>query len=141
MSGYITSFLETLDEVGNPGYVRSKENANKVLQEAGLYATACLVGSVALTVLGIILTTSVPYGKILGLPILFVSIPLGYFSFNVNQVSKNFLDIVKEPKKYQDLFGLTNSFNKDKVKSKLKEKTFYFDSFIEYGVDKALSKK
>jgi hypothetical protein len=78
---------------------------------------------------------------ILGLPIIFVSIPIGYLSYNTTQVSKNILEILNNPKAYQNSYGISNTLDSKKLKAKLKENTFFFDFFIEYGVSKNTDRK
>ncbi|MBS0585280.1 MAG: hypothetical protein JSR76_03135 [Verrucomicrobia bacterium] len=137
MSGFI-SFIEKFHESVSPEYVKKKEGAQKEVQQVGLIATAALVGSVAFGVLGVLLTISGGFPAVIGLGLILVTLPLGYLAFNTYTASKNMRDIIDSPKEYQKFLGLDQAFDKQKIKNKVSEGTFWFNWIVDIAIDKMM---
>ncbi|MBA3816436.1 MAG: hypothetical protein H0X29_07950 [Parachlamydiaceae bacterium] len=132
MVNFVSSFIESIHENIDPSYLKDKDQAKKNLKQIGLTSTATLVTSIVFGILGISLTAS---GAAIGLPLILVSLPIGYLSFNVYNVSKNINDILDNPKDYQRLFVLDPGYDKQKIKTKLEQGTFCFSWIIELALD------
>lgn len=126
MVNLIPSFLDYIHENIDPAYAERKKEVKKSIQAAGLISTAALVASIVFGVLGIALTTSAGVAVIFGLPIILVSLPVGYLSYNSYKTLENIKDVLENPKKYQNSFGLEDSFDKQSLKNKLTQGTFCF---------------
>lgn len=131
----LASFLENIHETVDPAYLEAKEANKKGIQFVGFIATATFVASVASAIFGMALTVSSGFGAILGAPIILVSLPIGYASYNAAKVSKNINDIIDNPKEYQKLFGLHQVFDKQKIKKKLEQETFCFSWAVNVVVE------
>lgn len=131
MVRFVSSFVEDFREFVDPSYLEAKEEMKKNLRTMGLVATGTLVASFALTFFGAALTTSG-----FGAPIIFVSLPLGYSSYNCYKISENLYDIIENPTEYQKFTSL--SVDKQKIKKKLGEGTFCFSWIIDLAVDEAI---
>lgn len=82
MVNFISSFMENIHENIDPSYMKEKEETKKQLQAIGLVSTAALIVSIAIGLFGTASTASGGFGAVIGLPLILVSLPLGYFSFN-----------------------------------------------------------
>lgn len=135
MASFISSFMENVHENIDPSYIREKEETKKQLQSIGLISTAILVASIALVIFGVALTASGGFSAIIGLPIILVSLPLGYLSFNAYKVTKNISDIEDNPKEYQRFIGWDLIWDKQKIKKKLEQETFCFSWIVDVAVE------
>jgi hypothetical protein len=138
--GHLQDGAEHIHENIDPEYKKQKTEIKDSLQKVGLMSTAAIAASVAFGILGITMTASGGLAAIVGVPLILVSLPLGYLAYNGYRVAENLNEIVDNPKKYQATFGLEDGFDKDKVKAKLKENTFGFSWIIDFAIDQ-LSKK
>lgn len=138
--GHLQDSAEHLHENIDPEYKKQKAEVKGFLQQVGLASTAAAVTSVALGILGIVFAASGGLAAIVGVPLILVSLPVGYLAYNAYRIAENLNEIVDNPKKFQASFGLEGGFDKDKVKAKLKENTFGFSWIIDVAIDQ-LSKK
>jgi len=136
MVSFIPSLLENLHQGADPAYAKKKEESKALVAKVELASVAALVVSVAFGVLGIALTVSGGLSLILGFSIILVTLPAGYLVYNAYKTLENIDDVLDNPKKYQDAFGLTQTFNKELLKAKLKEGTFLFGWFASIAVEK-----
>lgn len=132
MVNFVGDFLDFIDEQTNPKIAREKTETREICQKAELAATAVLVASTALAIFGMAMSIT----SALGLPILFVTLPLCYLSYNCSKTIANFAKIIDRPTKYQNFIGLDKEINRLKVKEKLLEGTICFDWAVNALVDK-----
>lgn len=135
MINFICSSIENIHENIDPSYLKEKEGVKNNVLVIGLVSTATFVTSIAFAIFGIALTVSSGLGAFIGFPIILVSLPVGYLSYNAYKISKNTNDIIDNPKKYQRLFGLDPAFDKQKIKNKLEQGTFCFSSIVEIALE------
>ena len=135
MTSIISSFIENVHENIDPSYLKEKREIKKNLQQVGLISTAASIASLAVGIFGLALTVSGGLGAIIGLPLILVSLPLGYLAFNTYKLSENMKDIIDNPKEYQRFFGLVPTFDKQKIKKKLEEETFCFSWAAELAAE------
>lgn len=138
--GHLHDAAEHVHENIDPEYKKQKEEMKDGLQKMGLLSTAGVASSIALGILGIALTASGGLAAIVGVPLILVSLPLGYLAYNAYRVAENLNDIVDNPIKFHAPFTLEKAFDKQKIKEKLKENTFGFSWIIDFAIDQ-LSKK
>lgn len=131
MSSFVSNFFEGVHETSNPSYVKEKEELREKVQEAKSYSTAVLASSIALFILGIALI-----GTGAGIPLILVSLPMGYASYNFYKTCDNVKDIIDNPKQYQNIWGLDGTYNRQALRSKLAEGTIFFDWFADFIVAK-----
>lgn len=136
MLNSMSSFFENIHENIDHAYLLEKEERKKQIQSVGLISTAVLVASAVVGIFGFALTISGTVGAVIGLPLILVTLPLGYLSFNTYKVSKNMNDIIDNPTAYRNL-NLT--LDKQQIKKKLQQETFCFDWIIDLAVEKIVN--
>lgn len=104
-------------------------NAREFIAEVEKYM---IIAAVALAAIGIVVACTAGAAAIIPLV---MSCALVYGIYNLERVKTNIDHIIAEPLHVTDfdLPGIT--INLDKLKDKLKEKTFYFDWAIDFGVN------
>ena len=133
MSSIIANLAERLEGNINPNYQSEKRDMRYAAQVASIISIAALVTNVAFTILGISLCCS---GAIaVGTPLILVSIPLCYFAFNINKTCENIKTINDNIKKYQNLMGFGDGFNKQKLKNELIKNTICFEWFADFMIE------
>ena len=98
----------------------------------GVHATAliALVASVAFSILGVASCLGgIPF---IGVSLLLISLPVAYFSYNVQKVCANGKEIIDSPGKYTNLW--TGAMDEAKIHSRLSKDTFCFDPFISFAI-------
>lgn len=136
MLSFIPSFAEYVHENVDHNYAKEKEELKGVFQTAQLISAAALVAGVAFTIFAFASIASGGLVGLGGLMMLTTSLPLVYFSYNSCRLAANLDNILENPKKYQNLFGLEETFNKRAFKQKISEGTYCFNWFISYLTDK-----
>lgn len=137
MIDYISPYMENIHENVDPAYKMEKEEAKRQLQPIGLVATATLIASIALGIFGIALAVSGGYGAIVALPLILISVPLCYLSYNAYKVTKNIDEIIDNPKKYQKFhYQQDPTLDMQKIKKKLAKDTICFRPVVDWFVDK-----
>ena len=139
--GHLQDSAEYLHENIDSAYKKQKEEVKDCLQKVGLLSTATMAASIALGILGITCAATGGLAAVVGVPLILVSLPLGYLAYNGYRIAENLNDIVANPKKYQVSFGLEGALDKDKVKEKLKENTFGFSWIISAVIDQLSKNK
>jgi hypothetical protein len=132
------AFFESCHEALDPSYAVNKKNNLNSLKNLELISSAALISGIAFMVLGIALCSS-GLGAIIGVPLVLISIPTCYFSYNGTRVLENLQDIFDNPKKLQNLYLLDTSFDKYSFKNKLKEGTFCFNWFIDAAIEQMVN--
>lgn len=128
MLDFIADTIEYAHESSEPKYAQMKNNALESCRQVEMASTAVLITSVALAIFGLTAGS-------FGLPIIFVAVPLCFFSYNGSRTFANLNDVINNPKRYLNLSGSDNDFNTRKLKGKLVEGTFCFHWAIDYCVD------
>jgi hypothetical protein len=113
-----------------PNQFSEEKEDCRVLQ---LVAVAGIVGSVALAILGFFLSVPSGIAAIIGIPLLFASLPIGYVSYNLYTISKNMLEIFNNHSYYRAL-GL-GYFDRQRVVSRLETGTFFADWAVDMIAD------
>ena len=137
MPNLVSSLLESAHSSIDPSYAFAKEEDKKEMQQIGLLATAALITSIATGLFGLALTSSGGFSAVIGFPVVMISAAVSYLAFNAYKVTRNFADIIDNPKEYQKVFRLSSDFDKEKVKQKLQQNTLCFDWVIERFISKA----
>ena len=88
-----------------------------------------MIVSIALAIIGIALTATGCVGG--GVPLLVLSVPLAYFSYNGYKVSANALDVIDN---YKDYENLVSGANTQKIKKRVNEGTICFEYAVDYLV-------
>jgi len=116
---FLPSILESCHEGLDPEYAQQKKACQVGIQTFKLIAAATLVYSAVSTVFAL----SSPFS----FPIIFVTLPLCYISYNSYQMAENLHQIINNPKQYQYGWGTIPEFNHTKIAHKLKENTILMD--------------
>jgi hypothetical protein len=132
MSDFLASIFGKVHKQQDPAFAQKLDEAKKELQSSQGQVVAILVSSVAFATFGIANAAS---GSFISLPIILVSLPVGFLSYNGYQATKNLYDILDNLTNYRNSYGLESSFDAQKIKSKLKEGTYFFEWTTNANVD------
>lgn len=106
MSGFNSVFQRISDgivreiQVRDPEFVENMQEDHKKSVKQKLLGLAALVAGVALLCLGIGLCMAGPIGMGFGIPLIFISLPILWASYNYYRVFSNLEEITKDPAKY-----------------------------------------
>lgn len=101
------------------------------LRSCSIIAVIGMIVAVSLAIIGIALTATGCPGA--GVPLLILSVPLGYFSYNGYKVCANAIDVIANFKDYHKLLGLAGVDEKQ-IKTRLSRDTFCFDYAVDHMV-------
>lgn len=121
MTSILASFAEKIHEHADPAYLKFKSNAKNDLEVVGMFATAALVASVVVGIAGFALASAGGLTAVIGVPLILVSLPVGYMAYNTYRITDNLADIIDNPKKYDNSLGM--DIGHHQLKSKLKQGT------------------
>lgn len=96
--------------------------ARQTLDKAQSTSRVFLIMSIALLTLGIVISSR---SLISGFPIIFISLPMLYFSYNCYQGTGNLLKILDNVKEY--LAKDENKLDREKVRATISKGTFCFE--------------
>jgi len=109
------------------------DQAKSPFRKASIAAVIGLITSVALAIIGIAMIGSGVHSA--GIPLLIVSLPIGYLSYNIYKVSDNIIDALDTMPEYRR----HGKADLQKLKVKFKQGTFCFGYAIDYLVAKMTS--
>lgn len=100
--------------------------ARAIAEKIGEYTGYLKIAAVAFVALGLV---ALVFSTGLGIALIVVSLPIGFFAYNMQMMQPNLDEIIENPAAYIliDPTSAEVKLNSDQIKAKLKENTFCFD--------------
>jgi len=142
IDGLTGAYHKTVEGIKNnvdPTYAKKQKEVRDATQAGSLAAVALLVADVAFFVLGFALCAAGGGALVLGIPLVLVTLPVGYLAYNAYRTCENLKEIIDTPSKYQNLGGI-GGWHKDSFKTGLIKGTFCFEWFADLIVQNMVEK-